>query len=98
MQLSGKVALVTGSAQGIGGAIMREGAKVTVANIQEQRGRRLAKKLGGPEHCLFVQCEVGNASDVRHLVSETIRVFGIGQTIYADGGRLPLAHNVPVKD
>ena len=42
MRLQGKVAVVTGGAQGIGRAIAlglgREGAKVVVADLQEDKG------------------------------------------------------------
>ena len=49
-QLSGKVAIITGSAIGIGAAIAqafhREGAKVLITGLPEARGRALARRLG----------------------------------------------------
>jgi 3alpha(or 20beta)-hydroxysteroid dehydrogenase len=49
-RLAGKVALVTGAAQGIGAAIARKltqhGARVIVADIQHDRGRQVAASLG----------------------------------------------------
>ena len=48
-RLAGKVAVVTGSSQGIGAAVVRkfirEGARVVVADIDEDRGRRLVEEI-----------------------------------------------------
>ena len=50
-RLAGKVALVTGAAQGIGEAIARrfahEGARVVVSDVLDAPGRKLAAELGG---------------------------------------------------
>ena len=49
-KMDGKVAVVTGSASGIGKAIVelfsKEGAKVVVSDIQDELGQKLAKSLG----------------------------------------------------
>ena len=51
-RLAGKVAIVTGAAQGQGAAIARafvaEGAKVALADIADDLGKALADELGGP--------------------------------------------------
>src|SRR5690606_38269597 len=51
MKLSGKVAIVTGGARGIGAAIVtvyvREGAKVVIADIEQEAAQALADGLAG---------------------------------------------------
>ena len=78
MQLDGKAAIVTGAAQGIGAAIARRyveaGARVAIADIQEERGAALAAELGNS--CIFVRCDAGDAGDVDALVKRTVEAFG----------------------
>jgi meso-butanediol dehydrogenase / (S,S)-butanediol dehydrogenase / diacetyl reductase len=53
MRLRGKVALVTGAASGIGHAVAmlfsQEGARVAIADINDEAGRQTAIDLGGKE-------------------------------------------------
>jgi len=77
----GKVALVTGSAQGIGAAIAdllaREGAAVMVADVNGRfavRRRDDIRKEGGKAECIRV--DVGKPADVKRMVRETLRKFG----------------------
>jgi NAD(P)-dependent dehydrogenase (short-subunit alcohol dehydrogenase family) len=79
--LDGKVALVTGGASGIGRAsalaFARAGARVAVADVQDEGGEatiRLIQGAGG--EAIYLRCDVSRASDVRALVDETIETFG----------------------
>jgi NAD(P)-dependent dehydrogenase (short-subunit alcohol dehydrogenase family) len=51
MEISGSAAIVTGAASGIGAAVARQlagaGAKVLLADVQDDKGRALAEQLGG---------------------------------------------------
>jgi NAD(P)-dependent dehydrogenase (short-subunit alcohol dehydrogenase family) len=78
MRIDGKVAIVTGAAQGIGKAIVERyvaaGAKVVLADTQVEKGSAIAAGLG--ENCLFVECDVGDKAAVESLVSRTVAHFG----------------------
>jgi NAD(P)-dependent dehydrogenase (short-subunit alcohol dehydrogenase family) len=64
MDITGASAIVTGGASGIGAAVARalaaEGAKVVVADLQEDKGQALAEELGGA----FVRVDVTNTEQI----------------------------------
>ena len=78
MKLKGKVAIVTGSARGIGEAIARaysaEGASVVVADIEIAKARELASELGA--NALAVQLDVRESKSISSLISTTVSKFG----------------------
>ena len=63
IDLTGASAIVTGGASGIGEACSRQltalGARVVIADLQEDKGQALASELGG----LFVRCDVSSEED-----------------------------------
>ncbi len=63
MNLDGASALVTGGASGIGEASAEQlaalGARVVIADLNEQAGEAVASRLGG----LFVKCDVSSEED-----------------------------------
>jgi NAD(P)-dependent dehydrogenase (short-subunit alcohol dehydrogenase family) len=77
-RLDGKVALVTGAASGIGEAIARlfisEGACVLVADIQDDRGKRLAAEMGS--NAIYRHTDVSRESDVKSAVDQTVNIWG----------------------
>jgi 3-oxoacyl-[acyl-carrier protein] reductase len=79
--LKGRVAIVTGSARGLGAATARrlaeEGAKVVITDIQSELAHATAAGLradGLDAHCVIA--DVTKASDVQRLVNETVATFG----------------------
>ena len=90
MRLEGKVAVVTGGAQGIGRAIAlglgREGAKIVVADLQADKARNVADEL----HALGTEgypaeVNVANESSVKRLASATFDRFGRVDILVNDG-------------
>jgi NAD(P)-dependent dehydrogenase (short-subunit alcohol dehydrogenase family) len=79
--LSGRVALVTGAADGLGRAIAiglaRAGADVVVADIDESRlPETIAQIDGAGRKSLAIVCDVASEKDVDRLFREVDRVFG----------------------
>ena len=68
MDITGASAIVTGGASGIGAAAARllaeRGAKVVVADLQEERGQELATEIGGA----FAKVDVTNTDDIVNAV------------------------------
>jgi NAD(P)-dependent dehydrogenase (short-subunit alcohol dehydrogenase family) len=87
-RLRGKVALITGGASGIGEATARlfvtEGASVTIADIQDERGARLAAELG--ERAAYAHTDVSREPDVEAAVATTVQRFGRLDCIFNNAG------------
>ncbi|XP_021844170.1 (+)-borneol dehydrogenase 2-like [Spinacia oleracea] len=79
-RLSGKVALVTGGATGIGESIVRvlhsHGAKVCFVDINNEAGKHLSDSLEGDSKIRFIHCDVSKEDDVRRAVDFTVEKFG----------------------
>ena len=75
-RLEGKVAVVTGAAQGIGEAYAKalaaEGASVVVADLNVEAGEKVAAEVGG----LFVRTDVASAESAAALVEATVAAYG----------------------
>jgi glucose 1-dehydrogenase len=92
MKLEGKVALVTGSSQGIGQGIAvhlaTEGASIVIDYRSHPEGAEetLAKVQAAGGKCYLAQCpttrghvikaDLGNVNDVHRMIAESIEHFG----------------------
>lgn len=74
--LDGRVALVTGAGAGIGEGIARrfadEGARVVIAELDEDAGRTVADGIGG----LFIRTDVSDRAQVEHAVEAAVSEYG----------------------
>ncbi|HEX9185131.1 MAG TPA: 3-hydroxyacyl-CoA dehydrogenase [Burkholderiales bacterium] len=76
MLIKNSVFLVTGGASGLGEATARmaaeNGGKVVIADLQTERGEKLARELGGR----FVKCDVSAEADGKAAVATALKEFG----------------------
>jgi NAD(P)-dependent dehydrogenase (short-subunit alcohol dehydrogenase family) len=77
-ELTGKVAIVTGGASGIGAGIVEkfvaEGARVVIADVERDRGEALAATLGAD--AAFQLTDVSDPDQVGALVAAAVATFG----------------------
>lgn len=77
-RLSGKVALITGGARGMGAAhaelFIKEGAKVIITDVLEDEGKKLADKLGS--NVVFYKHDVTEVEDWKRVVADGEKHFG----------------------
>ncbi|TMA39958.1 MAG: SDR family oxidoreductase [Deltaproteobacteria bacterium] len=81
MRFDGKIAIVTGAGSGFGEAIAtrfaREGARVVVAEVNEENGRRVASAIareGGAAR--FFRADVSRSADVKAMIDDAVSGFG----------------------
>ena len=92
-RLEGKVAVITGGGNGIGRAtvlrFLAEGARVVVADLNEETGREtveLAGKAGAGDRVRFVRTDVAREADVAAAVALATRDFGRLDVMFNNAG------------
>ena len=87
-RLAGKTAIVTGGASGIGAATVRlfveEGARVLIADTQEERGQALAGELG--EAAGYLRVDVTREQDIEAVVDECMTRWGRLDCMFNNAG------------
>ena len=87
-RVAGKVVAITGAASGLGEATARlmasEGARVVLADIQEERGEGLAAELGGD--AAYIHCDVTSEPDVAGVVDGAVGTFGRLDCMFNNAG------------
>lgn len=74
------MALITGGASGIGESsarlFVKQGAKVVIADVQDELGLSLCKEIGSEEVISYIHCDVTCDSDVQKAVDLAISKYG----------------------
>ncbi len=99
MNLEGSSSIVTGGASGIGEACARQladaGARVVIADLNEEKGQAVASELGG----LFVKCDVSSVEDAQTAGAAAAEMGPLRSLVNSAGlgfaGRTIDRNNVP---
>jgi len=80
MKFSGRVAVITGAARGIGRAcaerFLNDGAKVVMSDVDGDNLAKTASELGHSHELRAVVCDVAKRADVDGLVATAVKEFG----------------------
>ncbi len=98
-RVRGKIALITGAAQGFGKGIAEglfaEGANVVIADLNEAAGRSLAEDLnagaaasGAANRSIFVTADVTSPASLQALARECVKAFGGLDLLVSNAGVL----------
>lgn len=94
MRFEGKVVVITGAAQGIGRAtaerFLSEGARVVIADVNEERLRATASEIGSADTLLSVATDVSRKDQVEALVAKTVERFGHIDVMVNNAGICPI--------
>ena len=80
INLSGKVAAITGGSRGIGRgiaeALLKTGASVAINGRNEDKGQQAIKEIGVNQPVTFIKGDVRKQSEVENFISQTIENSG----------------------
>ncbi|MBV7429343.1 MULTISPECIES: SDR family NAD(P)-dependent oxidoreductase [unclassified Acidovorax] len=102
MKLAGKVAVVTGAAQGIGRAtaerLLKEGAKVVISDINVERLQQTAVEIENAGSLQVVKADVAKKADVDNLVAAAVKHFGTLDVMVNNAGIAPVVNFLDVTE
>lgn len=91
--LSGKRALVTGGASGIGAAtvarFLAEGARVSILDRSAEAGEKMSREM--PDLSGFLRCDVTDLEQVREAFAEAVRIMG-GVDVLINNAGISIRH------
>lgn len=91
LSMSGKTAIITGGAKGIGYGIAQRfseaGARVVIADVDDATGSKKAKTLGS--RTIYAHCDVSKAVDVQKLVETAVLKYGGVDVMVNNAGIFP---------
>ncbi|XP_015898837.3 short chain aldehyde dehydrogenase 1-like [Ziziphus jujuba] len=89
-RLEGKVALITGGSSGIGESTARlfvqQGAKVVIADIQDDLGRSLCESISSDNSISYIHCDVTKETDVQNAVDFAVQKHGKLDILFSNAG------------
>ena len=90
-RLEGKVAIVTGGAQGIGEGIasrlVQEGARVAIADLNGDKARSVAESLDrSGKNAIGIAVDVADRAQVQAAIRETVEAFGRLDIFFSNAG------------
>ena len=80
MEISGKIAVITGASMGIGEAIAKafagRGARVVMLSRDATRAEAARARIGNPDRTLAMSCDVRNREEIDRVIGLTLHHFG----------------------
>lgn len=91
-RVTGKVAIVTGAASGMGKAdaqlLAQQGAKVVLADLNDTEGQVAADEIG--ENAIYLHLDVTNEENWKTVISRTVETFGKLDILVNNAGMMSL--------